>query len=218
MFLPDPISLTIAFKLRPIFAATFAVVLFSLLLPIKPAPCRASPLAAAADFSLTGLDSEPHKLSSFSGEPVVLFFFCGCDQCHDTARNWAIEERTTAPAKRTSTIIVYAGGADEATRFLKQTGLDPVNTTILLDKTLYVSSVLYSAEPCPRVFVLSAKQWIVYTNSLKPLAAQRVTGRALVYRVVSALSSATEDRLGLNPLGTAKAAVPYTDRRRQHVG
>ncbi|HTE17209.1 MAG TPA: hypothetical protein VK689_02380, partial [Armatimonadota bacterium] len=66
-----------------------------------PAVLRAIP-------SLTGpdVDGVTRSLTDYRGRPVALFFYCGCQACHDSARIWGRLQRADASA---------AGGAKEST-------------------------------------------------------------------------------------------------------
>jgi hypothetical protein len=148
----------------------------------------------APNFELQDLVGHHRSLSDWSGRPVVLCFFCGCRWCHDTARSWAILQRRRAQTLPRSiqpihTVIVYSGGGVEARQFEKQTGLDQKNTTVLLDPELSVSATVYTAVPCPRVFVVRGNETVVYTNDHQDDAPRTVGGAVLAQKIAQAVAA-----------------------------
>ena len=61
-------------------------------------PSSAPPLPqlgqAAPAFTLPDAQGKPHALASYRGRSVVLFFYCGCEPCHECARAWADVQRS----------------------------------------------------------------------------------------------------------------------------
>ena len=62
------------------------------------APPSAPPLPqlgqAAPAFTLPDAQGKPHALASYRGRSVLLFFYCGCEPCHECARAWADVQRS----------------------------------------------------------------------------------------------------------------------------
>ncbi len=189
----------------PINAAPSIVLGLSLALLLVVVPARASVTvqSSAPGFVLPGIDAKQHSLTDFSGKPTALFFFCGCKWCHDTARAWALAERNGTVPKNSdgtflNTLIVFSGDASEAKQFRSQTGLDAKLVTILTDKFLSITGQ-YDAYPCPRIFVLSADQKVLYTNNHAGDAPRTITGADLVTDAIKALGAVTARQAPTTP-------------------
>ena len=160
-----------------------------------PAAPRRLPTAAKCvlappvpGFHLPDMQGKTRTLSEFGGHPVALFFFCGCDACHRCAKTWADVQRSgTLPG--TPTVIVFSGEADAARSFLAETGLDPAQTTMLIDPKDEVAEA-YHAPVCPRVFVLDKRTRLRYTNNERGTDPQTMPAAALVSRAISAFRAA----------------------------
>jgi hypothetical protein len=175
-------------KSKLITAFTMLTLVFAPMINTCPAFCTVETGQIAPGFTLYGLDSRPYTLRSVaSNGATALFFFCGCSWCHDTSRQWSLALRRGAVPAHVRTVIVYAGGKDEAEQFVKATGIDQSRSTILLDDELNISAGVYQAEPCPRVFVLSPNLTVVYTNDHPTDAPRTISGSALVAEVIVAL-------------------------------
>ncbi|BDI29140.1 hypothetical protein CCAX7_11910 [Capsulimonas corticalis] len=158
----------------------------------KPAAVTAAPKAAPA-FTLTDTSGKTRTLAEFQGRPVTLFFFCGCPWCHNAARLWSQFQRggalpagTPAPA----TLIVFTGDAGMAKQFAAETNLDLMQTTLLTDERMHVTTDLYHADPCPRAFVVDSAGLIRYTNNHKDDAPRDAAETVIVSRTLGALRQA----------------------------
>jgi peroxiredoxin len=125
------------------------------------------------NFTLTDTDGTKRSLSDYRGRPVALCFFCGCDWCKRFAQLWGTYQRggALAPASGPApvTLVVFADEADGAKQFIQDTGLAEADTIMLPDMpdNLHVTTEVYNAEPCPRVFVIDPSGKLVYTNNHK---------------------------------------------------
>lgn len=166
------------------------------------------PLAPA--FTLLGVDGKTHDLAGYRGQPVALFFFCGCVYCHRCAGAWSEVQRSgtlaqmagnstpnaTAASPRTKvaaallTLVLFHGEAAEARDFATATRLDPKQTVLLLDPDEKISA-LYKADPCPRVFVLDAAGRMRYTNDENGPESYKIPAPLIVARTVDALRAVT---------------------------
>ncbi len=176
-----------------------------------PTPIKTNPAALPQDFTLADTSGVSRHLSEFRGRPAALFFFCGCPWCIKCAQTWSQFQRggvlssdatpsqslsTSQPASSSSgsslpaTVIVFSGGADAARAFATETGLDPAQTTFLLDPDLKVTTA-YHADPCPRVFVLDSQGSLRYTNNHKDDAARQAPALAIASRALDALRQAS---------------------------
>lgn len=168
----------------------------------------------APPFSLKDTQGETFALTDNKGRPIVLFFFCGCKWCLETAKKWSEIQRSdvmkqmalrsvNVPAPLT--VVIYQGAADEARTFASTTNLDMAQTHLLPDKQLKVT-LPYRALPCPRAFVLDSDHKIMYTNSHADDAPQKATAATILSRVLSALDG--------NPSGIAPASpIPPTNAK-----
>ncbi|HLV81551.1 MAG TPA: redoxin domain-containing protein [Chthonomonadaceae bacterium] len=183
-------------------AASSGVLLALLLLagfcPSPPAGPKPPPVTKPAPaFTLADAQGHSRSLADFRGHPVALFFFCGCQWCHECADAWAQLQRGNAlpapasgarpPAKNDPrTVVVFQGDAEAVRAFATETGLDTAQTLLLPDPKLAVT-LRYQALPCPRVFVLDGQGIVRYTNDHADDAPQKAPALAIVSRAVSAL-------------------------------
>ena len=170
--------------------------------------CLACCLPVAANnvlppFSLQGTDGHSHRLAEIQGEPVALFFFCGCRPCHDCARLWAQVQQNgdLGDAKRQSSVVVFSGSAAHARKFAADTGLDPAKTLVLLDPDDRVTSA-YGVRQCPRVFIAGPLGTAVYTSPDTGDSIPRLPAPALVSRALTAWRNipTAAPRLEFDPL------------------
>jgi peroxiredoxin len=185
--------MTVSIKISRVYFFLLLVIVGTLTLPASPAYSAVGEKQKAPSFTLVGLDGRQHTLPSTGQPRTVLFFFCGCKWCHDAARNWAAVQKHGGSAQSQDIVIVYAGGADEARGFAKQTGLDLSRTIILLDKSMAVTYFQYGAVPCPRAYVIDENNIVSYTNDHKYDAARTVTGHALVADVLASMQKVGTD-------------------------
>ena len=149
---------------------------------------RSGLLAPTPSFRLPDLQGKTRTLAEFHGRPVALFFFCGCEACHRCAKIWADVQRSGAlPA--TPSVVVFSGDADAARLFLAETGMDPLQTTMLTDPKDEVAEV-YHAPVCPRLFVLDRRSRLRYTNNERGTDPQTMPAAVLVSRAISAFRAA----------------------------
>lgn len=157
----------------------------------KPAPV----------FTLVDTQGQKRKLAEFRGRPITLFFFCGCQWCHECGQAWSQLQRSGAlpqPGATSGkqgdssiersplTLVVFQGDAEAACGFAAETGLDLKQTVLLPDPNLAVTQT-YRALPCPRAFVLDGQGLVRYTNNHADDAPQKAPALAIVSRVVDAL-------------------------------
>lgn len=150
----------------------------------------------AQNFTLTDIDGVKHSLADYRGRTVALFFFCGCQWCHEVAGQWSTMQRAgalpkTGTAKDPITLIVFSADADGAKQFAHETALDMSSTVMLTDEDLAVTmSKAYNAEPCPRVFVIDPGGNVVYTNDHKDDAARVAPASIIASRALGAVVNA----------------------------
>lgn len=192
-----------------------------------PTAIKAHPAALPQDFTLPATTGVSRHLSEFRGRPAALFFFCGCPWCVKCAQTWGQFQRggvfspdtTSSQSLSTSqsassssgsslpaTVIVFSGGADAARAFAAETGLDPAQTTLLLDPELKVTTA-YHADPCPRVFVLDSQNSLRYTNNHKNDAARQAPALAIASRALDALRLAASS-VSAETAPVAQNAIP----------
>ena len=146
--------------------------------------------------TLSAVDVNGHNwtLRADLGRPVVLFFFCGCRECHNLSSSWAglmtagvlkAAPFSTARAASPVTVIVYSGDAAELKAFAKETGL-PDDVVLIPDPSMKWTNA-YGVDPCPRVFVLDQKGALRYTNNGAADAPQGGHEDVIVARALSAL-------------------------------
>ncbi len=162
-----------------------------------PAPAAAQ--ALAPPFTLKDAAGRARTLKAFRGQPVALFFFCPCAECHRVAELWSQTqageddrpktETAAAPetARPIATIVVFAGEAADATRFAAETGLDATQAILLCDPDSAVAQK-YDAIPCPRVFALGADGKTRYTNRLPNAKVSETAPVPVVTRTREALA------------------------------
>jgi len=153
---------------------------------------------AAPRFSL--IDAHGLSVSSIKlhDHPVPLFFFCGCSWCRRYAQEWGFYQHTTAHQIRASeqkrilpaeAVIIFSGDVASARDFARDTNLDPAQTVLLPDPHMTVTGD-YSADPCPRVFVLDKKGIVRYTNNHLDDDPHMASPQAITSHVRDALSAA----------------------------
>jgi len=129
--------------------------------------------AVTAIASLTDSAGHRHKASELTGRIVVLFFFCGCEQCHAVAREWSLEEQSeyaTAPGQKPPapppiTIVDFAGSADEAQQFAADTSLAKMDPSpILLVDPAAKLRPRFRVEQCPQAFVFDRSARNAYST------------------------------------------------------
>ncbi|HVF09202.1 MAG TPA: redoxin domain-containing protein [Abditibacteriaceae bacterium] len=189
---------------------------------------KASPRPAPA-FTLPATDGKTHSLAAYRGRSTVLFFYCGCRWCHQSAQSWSRVQRSGALAQLGSsqarnpkpgavsknspqgsraplTLVVYLGDKSEAQQFAGKTQLDRKQTIFLADPDEKVSS-LYDAAPCPRVFVVDGESRIRYTNNEKGADSYKIPAPLITARTLDAL------RAVARPVAPAKA-VPAPSQKK----
>ena len=130
-------------------------------------------ILAAALFSATAFRAHSHSsppaypqlsalaqnnpLTSFAtyialdpSKPVVLCFFCPCENCQQTAKRLA----ALIPRHDANLVAIFSIGPADAKEFVQETGF---SGTPLLDANLTVASQ-YRVTNCPRVFVLEGSK------------------------------------------------------------
>jgi hypothetical protein len=147
---------------------------------------------AAPDFALNDWNGKRQTLFAFRGRPVALFFFCGCESCYATAREWATALPSVNTVKkgnpRPQTIITYTEMSAKSARSLaRSASLSDKDAVFLLDSDAKIARDRYHAEPCPRVFVLDARGVLRYTNEHEEDAPRVASASLLVAKTVSAL-------------------------------
>jgi peroxiredoxin len=166
-----------------------------------PVPGRPAPA-----FTLPDLNGKQHSLSEFKGRRVTLFFFCGCSWCAEVAKEWARlqrmgvlldQEKPSKPTEKKAvppppkTVIIYFEMDAESARDLFTTaGLDPAQTTALLDEPQDVTIRQYDADPCPRAFVVDDKGILRYTNNHADDTARKASTATIIARTMGALHAA----------------------------
>ncbi|MBC7526679.1 MAG: redoxin domain-containing protein [Chthonomonadaceae bacterium] len=147
-------------------------------------------------FTLKDVDGKSRALASFRGRPVVLFVFCGCEDCKPVAEKWArlqqlgavkaITQKRKTPGKEPLTLIAYVGDTLQTREFGIKSKFDPNETILLPDPTLEVGQK-YEAMPCPRVFVLDEKGVVRYTNKTKSAKDEKLSPDVLISHTLNAL-------------------------------
>jgi hypothetical protein len=150
-------------------------------------------LVPAPNFTLTDADGVKRSLTDYRGRPVALYFFCGCDWCHDVAGKWSMMQRAGALSTAADdkngpvTLVVFQGDADAVKTFARETALDLDHTVLMTDPDVSVTVDKYHAEPCPRVFVLDTAGNVVYTNNHKDDEARVAKGIVIASRALDAI-------------------------------
>lgn len=171
-----------------------------LLLPCAAAPKNSRPRLGAVlpAPTLPDLSGRKHSFTEAGTQPGVLFFFCGCPPCHETARLWSQVQQSgelaakTAPgkpsnksSKKPATTVVFLGAAAQARAFAAETGLDPAQTLILLDPTDRAGQD-FGVVQCPRAFVTNSAHRLTYTNPDQGRTAAAPAPSALVSEALTA--------------------------------
>lgn len=173
----------------------------------KPAPV----------FTLADAQGHKRSLADFRGHPVALFFFCGCQWCHECADAWGQLQRgnalamptpggKTAATETPRTVVVFQGDAEAVRAFANETGLDTAQTILLPDPKIEVT-MRYQALPCPRIYVLDGQGILRYTNNHADDAPQKAPALAIVSRAVDALRACAP---------SARPAVSRPSKRKSH--
>jgi cytochrome oxidase Cu insertion factor (SCO1/SenC/PrrC family) len=146
----------------------------------------------APPIDATDVSGKRFVLSAYKGHLVALFFYCGCEPCHEVASAWSSLGRagvlSTPPFSRADppvTVVVFSGDARAARAFATSVRTSP-NTILVPDPTLALTE-RYAVDPCPRVFILDAQGRIAYTNNHPGDAPRIAPASAIVARVLSAL-------------------------------
>ncbi|MBV9864583.1 MAG: redoxin domain-containing protein [Abitibacteriaceae bacterium] len=201
--------------------------------PSQVTTSTAVPQPAPA-FILPDVDGKTHSLTDYRGQPVTLYFYCGCVWCHRCAQAWSGVQRSGALAQmaakqlsasphKTSvgaghtplTLVVFTGDAEEARSFAKETQLDPKQTLFLLDQDEKVSP-LYQATPCPRVFILDPQGKIRYTNNEQGKDSYKIPAPLIVARAVDALRAVSAGTV--SPSATPKVTSTHATLEQKPVG
>ncbi|MGC4044814.1 MAG: redoxin domain-containing protein [Armatimonas sp.] len=133
---------------------------------LAPGPEEGKPIPK---LEASQLNKKRFTLTTLRGQPIALFFFCGCQACWDLATEWnrlqrAEVLRNQAPGLK-RTVIVYVDMSPSAAESLaRATGWEGESTLPLVD-TNDIARKAYQAEPCPRVFVADSRHILRYTNS-----------------------------------------------------
>jgi hypothetical protein len=148
----------------------------------------------AIEFELPDIRGTNHKMSAFKGEgPLVLSFFCGCEECTRFAANLA---RAAKGAEKPPTFlaVMTAHWEPSATpAFVRRTGTQDWNYLFAWRNPQVVTR--YNGSPCPRAYIIDTDLKVTYVSP-RPR-----TGQA------TALANSVAKQLGLAP-GTAAAPAP----------
>lgn len=153
---------------------------------IQNLPILGKPLTS---FSLTDTGGKRRTLTSFRGRPVVLCFFCGCQACRQVALQWAQLQRGRTLPKNSLTLIIFQGTSIELKQLVKHAALDLKQTILFSDTTGRVSTDLYHADPCPRLFVLDSSGILRYANFGPDDSPQEAPASLIVAKALDALMS-----------------------------
>ena len=144
-------------------------------------------------FTLRDGFGKQQTLSQYRGKKIALFFFCGCPWCTKCAQQWGQFQRgNTLAAPDTvppPTVVVFTGDSATAHSFALQTGLDLKQTVLLPDVAMRVTTNLYHADTCPRVFIADAQGRLRYTNNHKDDAPRQAPALIIASRALQALRS-----------------------------
>ncbi len=145
----------------------------------------------APAFQAKDLARKTASVKTLYKKPAVLFFFCGCEHCHEVARKWSQFGSSGAlDAAKPLTWIVFADGPEGAKAFRAETGL-PETVRMFPDANMKVADQ-YKAQICPRAFVLDAKGTIRYTNDHADDQPQKAPADVIVSRTVESLLKTTK--------------------------
>jgi hypothetical protein len=159
---------------------------------IFPTVGKPAPRLELRDTNDTPLDWKP-----LASRRTAVFFFCGCQACHDVAREWTRRQqeghKTVSAIEPLPAVVVFAGNADELRQFQAQTGLRGDSLRFAPDPDMKAAQ-RYDAVPCPRAFVwdnAGILRWISPQNqgetpALKPhIMVQSVLTAALPLKKMS---------------------------------
>ena len=181
---------------------TVAMLMLALASSVSAAPAKTPAVGQTLPaFTLADTDGKQVTFSQQRGTAVALFFFCGCPWCTKCAQQWGQFQRggvlAAASARPASasvpappTLIVFTGNAAAARAFAVQTGLDLKQTRLLPDPAMRVTTDLYHADPCPRVFVAGPGGRLRYTNSHADDAPRQASALVITSRALQALRAA----------------------------
>jgi peroxiredoxin len=181
------------------FAAFLTLALsfgFTLAAWCAPNPmAKAPPGSPAPPFTLTDSSGKVQNLSSYRGQPLTLFTFCGCALCHEVGYRWGDIQRggvlPLVKGRTPHTLVLYHGDITQARLFASEVQLDAKNTVLMADADESVSRK-YGSEVCPRVFVINPAGTIHYTNNERGKDSFQIPAPIIVARAVSALRAVTK--------------------------
>lgn len=213
----EPLSLPVT----PVQPSRQTVLSSSQNAPLTISAVPATVGTAAPLFTHQDIEGKRRSLTSMQGKPLVLFVFCGCEECKPVAERWAKLQKdgTLAPAFALNgekvtplTLVLYVGDEKETRAFGTRIGFDPKQTVLFADPKLEVARA-YDAMPCPRVFVLDAQGMIRYTNKEEGAKSNTLSLDLLLTRTFDALRPAkklpsSSSALETNASGLLPAKVP----------
>ncbi len=180
----------------------------------------------APAFTLKDVDGASHKLAEYRGRPVVIFFACGCQWCHDFGVEWAQMQRSGVLADAVSptdpgtaattskpplTLIVFMGEMKAARAYAVSVGLDLKQTVLLSDADFKVTRQ-YHALPCPRLYVLDSNGLMRYVNNHADDMPQKAAATLLVAKTIDGLRRTTlpAPASATSPTNPTKKPAPIT--------
>lgn len=168
--------------------------MLAILFAALPAAPASTPVIGRAAPAFTALNTSGQKrtLSEFRGRPVVLIFFCGCSRYSDLARQWGdlqrggVLEMKTPAGKTPVTIAVVESGAKEMRKYLEENGL-MLSRSVLIPDPQSKLTLLYGADPGPRLFVLDGRGIVRYAGTTTDAGEGQSHTQAVVAQALSAL-------------------------------
>lgn len=134
-------------------------------------PDLASPLAPASWVAgQPFIDGKRRSAADLTASSVVVFFFCGCPQCHAVAGAWAQAEAADESGpqnvlRRVLTLVSFDGSPNEARQFESDTGLVDLNPKPIVatdpDDRLRERFGIVS---CPQVYVFGGGGKLAYST------------------------------------------------------
>jgi hypothetical protein len=142
-------------------------------------------------FSVRDTAGRRRRHKELLGRGGTLFFFCGCEPCQKTARQWAEIQRggalpEDASRKPAATFVFFLGDKTAARSFAMSTGLDARGTAMLPDPKMQVARSM-GVQACPRAFVVTPRLGVAYTNREKDDRAEGGSPDVIVSRTIQAL-------------------------------